>query len=232
MNCVDRSGERFGKLVVVRRTTSTNNNVRWECRCDCGRIVPVFGCNLVTGASTSCGCYRTAVTIARNTTHGKSKTTEWRIWGGMIDRCRRSRSKSFADYGKRGIRVCSRWRSFENFLADMGPRPSNAHSIERKDNDGPYSLKNCAWATRGAQARNTRRTHFLTLRDETLCITDWAARTGISFCCIVSRLNRGWSVAKTLTMPARTWTHRHARPADAADPSSTPNTGASQRISR
>lgn len=92
--------------------------------------------------------------------HGENRrgkrSAEYSVWVGMRRRCHDPKFKSYPDYGGRGITVCERWLSFANFLADMGRRPSPAHSIERKDNDRGYAPDNCIWATRDAQATNRR----------------------------------------------------------------------------
>jgi hypothetical protein len=88
------------------------------------------------------------------TTHGMSKTPEFRCWWHMLQRCSNPRNARFARYGGRGIRVCERWRKFEDFFADMGPRPSAQHSIDRENNDGNYEPSNCRWATRSEQQNN------------------------------------------------------------------------------
>jgi hypothetical protein len=128
---------------------------------------------------------------------------EQRCWAKMIQRCVNPRSNSYHNYGGRGIRVCARWlKSFDNFLADMGPKPSPKHSIERRDNDGDYTPSNCCWATRHEQHRNMRRNMWITLDGVTLCLKDWARRTGMDQMTIKGRLRRGWSVKDALTIVA------------------------------
>jgi hypothetical protein len=126
------------------------------------------------------------------------KTAEYRVWRGMLTRCTNPNSKDWPSYGGRGIRVARRWRSFENFLADVGNRPSSDHQLERKENDGPYSKKNCRWATRSEQQCNRRNNRMLTLRGESLPIAEWARRLGLSWDCLWSRVKREWSEEKIL----------------------------------
>lgn len=127
-------------------------------------------------------------------------TVEWQTWSGMLKRCRPG---GHPDYGGRGIRVCPRWTSsFDDFLADMGPRPSKKHSLDRIDVNGNYTPENCRWATREQQARNHRGTVHLTFQGETLTVPEWAERFGMKRCVIYNRLKMGIPIEEVLN-PAR-----------------------------
>lgn len=119
----------------------------------------------------------------------------------MIARCCNPKSQVYENYGGRGITVCERWlESFENFFADMGVCPTGL-SIDRIDNDGPYSPENCRWATDKEQGRNKRTCRFLEMNGERLPLSEWAERLGIPENTIRNRLRRGWSDERTLTEP-------------------------------
>lgn len=128
-----------------------------------------------------------------NRRHGMWKSPEYRAWRAMLARTT-SYSKDAVRYADRGIIVCERWAAgFEAFFADMGPKPGPAYSIDREDNDGPYSPENCRWATATQQQRNTSRNHLFTIRGETLSIAEWAERFGLSWSAMYSRVKRGWT---------------------------------------
>jgi hypothetical protein len=136
--------------------------------------------------------------------HGKSKTAEYGIWVGMLNRCENPENESYGNYGGRGIRVCERWRgSFLAFLEDMGPRPSPGLSINRIDNDGDYEPGNCCWATSREQMRNTRSNALVEHDGETLCIAEWAERYGISPSLLRGRLMAGWSFELAVSQDVR-----------------------------
>lgn len=136
---------------------------------------------------------------ARQTPRGKRPTPEYRAWQEMKRRCLAAHRPKFDMYGGRGIAVCARWLdSFEDFLADMGPRPSTRHSLERKNNDGDYTPDNCKWATRKEQIENRRCSRKLTVGSRTLSLDAWSKETGTSYSTIHSRLKRGWPPEEAL----------------------------------
>lgn len=134
-------------------------------------------------------------------------------WKSMVARCHSETSKDFARYGARGIAVCERWRaSFEAFVADMGPRPSALHSIDRIDNARGYEPSNCAWRTGREQARNRRSSRFIEAFGRSQTLVEWARETGISRALISHRLRAGWSVEESLTVaPSKSANSRHHR---------------------
>lgn len=147
----DLTGQIFGRLTVIGRDPNGKRGRFWICRCECGKEALVRVDHLLSGATRSCGCLRQE----RNSTHGKSKTPEYRAWLNMKKRCYYQKDGMYHRYGGRGIRVCDRWlNSFDAFYEDMGPKPSEHHSIDRIDPKKNYTPENCRWASRTTQSRN------------------------------------------------------------------------------
>lgn len=160
-NFIDRTGHKFGRLTVLRFAGRKSKQSYWFCRCECGTEFATYIGNVVRGLTRSCGCLHSEHSSAAATTHGEtrqlSKTPEYACWVQIKTRCFNQNYVEFHLYGGRGITMCDRWRdSFENFLADMGRRPSRKHSIDREDVNGHYEPGNCRWATSSDQAKNRR----------------------------------------------------------------------------
>lgn len=195
-------GQKFNRLTVLTRAENNRHGNRmWGCLCECGAAVQVTSAKLVSGHTKSCGCFARD----RATKHGMHKSSEYAIWAQMIERCHNPKSGGKYDrYGGRGIKVCDRWRSsFSAFFADMGPRPSPQHTIDRKDNDGSYSPDNCVWETWRNQYRNRRQTVWIEFRGERLCQKDWCRRFDLDEATFAARLRRGWLLERALTEPAK-----------------------------
>lgn len=137
-----------------------------------------------------------------------ARTPEYNIWAGIRARCTCPSDTNYARYGGRGIRMCSRWRqSFSAFLADVGSRPTAAHQIERRDNEGHYEPGNVRWATRKEQARNRRSTRLVQLDGETMSLAEATERAGVPYKTAARRLELGWSLEKALRPGRQARTH-------------------------
>lgn len=154
---VNLSGKVFGRLTVIGRNGSDKHcNALWLVDCECGKRKTVGGDGLRKGVIVSCGCYGAEQRLKANTSHGMWRRTEYRIWADMLQRCNNDKQPVYQNYGARGISVCDRWDTFENFYEDMGDRPSLKYSLDRIDNDGDYTPDNCRWATNLQQSFNKR----------------------------------------------------------------------------
>lgn len=194
---IDICGQIFSGWTVLRQV-SKGRSASWSCRCQCGTIRDVNQSNLISGISKNCGCIRREALSVRSTTHGMSRTREWRIWCNIISRCTNPNVESYKDYGGRGITVCERWRnSFADFYADMGP--SNGLDIDRKDNNGNYEPGNCHWVSHKVNSRNKRSSRMFTHNGETKCLKELAESLGINYRTTLSRLKLGWSFEEAIS---------------------------------
>lgn len=207
---IDMAGKQYGRWTAISKShVNATGKLYWNCVCSCGTKKAIWGASLRNGISKSCGCYNSERTIKQNTKHGRSGTSEYNTWLTIQRRCYEPTFIGYANYGGRGIAVCASWRdSFEAFFADMGLKPSKAHTIDRKNTNGNYEPDNCCWATRTQQANNKRNNVLLTLADVTLTVSQWAVRTGMATNTIWTRLRLHWPVERALTAPIR---HRPSR---------------------
>lgn len=199
-------GVRFGRLTTVRRAEGPIRGGAWPwiCRCDCGATTTVLPSALRRGETVSCGCWRRERMAIQNTTHGLGEhLPEYKVWLGMRARCERPYAVSYPKYGARGVSVCERWQAFEAFYADMGPRPTLGHSLDRIDGSGNYEPGNVRWATSHEQIWNRSNAVWLTFEGESAPLSVWAARRGIKYHTLWKRLLKGWSIERALTTPVR-----------------------------
>ena len=207
----DLTGQRFGRLTVVRLHHVEENRHRtgyWLCRCDDGNALVVRAGSLKSGNTRSCGCLRVSERQQRNFRHGMAHTPFYNVYQSLQQRCTDPQDRYYTNYGGRGIRV--EWADFLAFKRDMyaaylrhiATHGEENTSIDRCDNDGPYSKKNCRWATRQQQANNKRSNRRLTYNGVTCTLSQWAKRVGVTPSTLAWRL-RCWSLCDALTRPAK-----------------------------
>ena len=202
-------GMRFHFLTVVNKTRE-NGVAYCMVRCDCGTVKRIQQSSLCRAIrpTKSCGCKRLGLLRAGNLKHGasvKNDTPEYRTfitWQSALWRCNNPNRRDYKDYGGRGIEVCERWQKFENFVADMGIKPSRM-TLGRIDNDKGYEPTNCRWETLLEQASNRRTNRFLSLDGKRMTLENWAREIGINRDTIGKRLEAGWSVEAALRKPLR-----------------------------
>ncbi len=200
VNTTSEIGKVYGRWRVISFDRYDGKHHYLLCRCRCGIERIVTRNNLRKGASRSCGCLALEV----HTKHGECKSGNSKTYGcwlGLFARCRNPRHPSFENYGARGITVCERWKTFANFLADMGRKPPGL-TIERIDNEKGYSPENCRWATHGEQNRNMRSNTFFTHDGVSMILVDWARRKGMNITTLRYRVWKlGWTMERAVTTP-------------------------------
>jgi hypothetical protein len=201
-------GKRFDRLVVTRVFfIPESSHALADVICDCGNTLQVKVNNLRTGNTTSCGCYRVewrqAMAAKPKAPRIRNETAEYRAWTHMLGRCYTPTDGSYRRYGGRGISVCDRWRtSYQNFLADMGPRPEDC-SLDRIDNDGNYTPENCRWATRAQQSQNRSSNRHVEYAGRRWIVSQLAEHVGLPYEALRRRLDRGWSVEEAVSKRLR-----------------------------
>lgn len=196
----DLVGQVFGRRTVIKEIPFPGKTSLWLCHCECGRE-QTLAASVIRSNGKSCGCFKSERTSQIKRKHGLTGQAEHRIWNNMLNRCRNKKMHGWPNYGGRGIKVCERWGDFQCFLADMGERPSDKHSIDRVDVNGDYEPGNCRWATPLEQNNNRRTNVFVTAQGKTQTLAQWARDLGCGPEAIKARIWRGLSPEEAVTRP-------------------------------
>jgi hypothetical protein len=197
----DYIGKTFGLLTVISDAVKTDKYAKVLVRCSCEKRIEkvVRLSNLKSGNTTSCGCEKIRLTKLTNTSHGLRKSPIYGIWKKMRQRCQCTTNKDFVNYGARGITVCKRWDSFQNFHDDMFATWTDGLTIERKNNNEGYSPENCKWSTRFEQSQNTRKNVYITYNGKTQCLSVWCRELGLKYHTVKMRIYAGRTPFEALT---------------------------------
>ena len=200
---VNRIGERFGRLTLIRDAgVDDKQKAVFLAKCDCGTTKIIKASLWAKKCIYSCGCNRFAQIGQKNQKHMMSFHPAYSVWKNAIERCHKKYCHAWKNYGGRGITVCDRWRrSFSNFWEDMGPSYRRGLSLDRIDNNRGYEPDNCRWTDRRTQAANRRTNVFIDTPQGRMCVDEAARVFGINRLTLRGRLSRGWTAEDALTMP-------------------------------
>ena len=195
----DMIGQTFNHLLIISKASKKDNDrsIRLNCLCKCSKKTIHRKSEILSNHTKSCGCLRKP--HGHTSRKGLKRTPTYVSWECMFQRCYNRNNESYCFYGGRDIQICDRWHNFSNFLKDMGLRPSNKHTIDRKNNNGNYTPENCRWALPILQANNTSRNHYITISGKTYTLTQWVRIFNSNYDKVRSRLRRGWSPEKALS---------------------------------
>lgn len=203
-NIVRMEGQRFGALTVIRRAPRTHRYADWICRCACGNECIKRGFKLRQGSVKSCGKNGCSWWDFVEPPLTRKQAAEYSVWQGMRKRCEQKTHLRYSRYGGAGIKVCERWKTFKNFFADMGQKPTPHHTLDRyPDQLGNYEPGNCRWATQEEQTRNRKNNVFVEYEGERLLLLDLVAKLGVRRSIVYQRLKLGWPLDEALTTPVR-----------------------------
>lgn len=192
-------GKRFSRLLALE-STHLPYRTAWLCLCDCGVKKVVATSSLTAGLTKSCGCWHLEQVrnkAIKHRTHGQRNTLTYKTWISMRCRCSAKSGRFQKYYYLAGIRVCKRWHKFENFLADMGPKPPGL-SLDRINSTKGYSRANCRWATLQQQNQNRKGCIWFRYKNEKLNLREWSRRLGIDSATLYRGHQRGWSLRKII----------------------------------
>lgn len=206
MKKIDITGNKYGRLTVIKENGKQGKNIMWLCKCDCGKEINAIAYNLKNGHTRSCGCLQTETRLKSKATHNQSKSRLYRIWRHIKSRCFNSKVPHFKNYGGRGISMCTEWeKSFESFMLwSMANGYANDLSIDRIDVNGDYNPDNCRWTNAKVQANNKTNNHIIEYKGEKHTLSEWSDILGLSHVTITKRIfDYGWTVERAFETPLR-----------------------------
>lgn len=202
----DFTGQRFGKLVIIERLEKNGkrNSYYFKCKCDCGNECKVLRVDMVNGNTKSCGCMSSRnIAGDRTRTHGMRMTRQYNIWSKLKARCDNPNTKSYKDYGAKGITYCEKWKSFEGFWEDMQEGYEDDLTIDRIDYTKNYCNENCRWITKAMQAQNKSDNVIVEYNGEKLPLKTMCNKLNLPYRTIRYRIKSGWSVNDAFEKPIK-----------------------------
>jgi hypothetical protein len=201
---IDRVGDTYNRLTVIKRVENKGQSAAWLCICSCGNKIEASGSKLSSGNVKSCGCLQKENASKANSSHGMTNTKEYRSWAAMKTRCLNDKRENYEHYGGRGITICESWtNSFENFIEDLGKSPSNEHTLERDNVNGNYEPDNCRWASQKEQARNRRSSKRVEWNGTVITLAELSELTKVDYNLLQFRISRGWTVEDSVNTPSK-----------------------------
>jgi hypothetical protein len=198
----DLTGKTFGYLSVLERSIDSGNGkkpeVKWICRCICGKETVVKSYSLSSGHTKSCGCQKIKHDLS-------NKERLYQTWKNMRQRCNNPNRPDYSRYGRRGIRVCEEWDDYVSFRKWALENGYNDNlTIDRIEVNGNYEPSNCRWVDNFVQANNVRTNHIIEYKGKKMTMADFAKFLGMSYSTIQHRIERNWSIEKIVNTPQRT----------------------------
>lgn len=210
MKLENLTGQRFGRLIVIKQGKSTwkSNRTSWDCACNCGNKINVASKNLKNGRTQSCGCLMRDSARERgrkSIKHGMEGTKPYKLWGCIKARCYNPNNPSYRNYGARGISMCEEWRNDFKMFYDwvIANGYGDGLQIDRIDKNGNYEPNNCRFITCKENQRNRRDNILITIGDETKTVSAWAEESGINYHTMLHRVKCGWGEERLLKQTKR-----------------------------
>lgn len=204
----DLSGRRFGRLTAMEYAGRKNGRTLWRCLCDCGNETITGYSNLLNGITKSCGCLGMETRIRTGHNNRTSASMSlcdnlrshplYGLWLSMLTRCYNKKHRCYKHYGGRGIKVCERWlpknMGFENFLNDIGERPSTEYTLDRVDVNGNYCPENCRWANHAQQANNKTNSVIVYYHNIRTPLKEICDRLGMNYSTVAHQIQKGFDI--------------------------------------